>query len=62
MTKNEVTTTLRISERKYKEFKDYAEETSVSINSLLKAASAIGLKIMKGEFQNVALVDNPEQI
>jgi len=57
---NEITTTLRISQCKHEEFKAYAEETSVSVNALIKMASAIGLKVLKGEYENIALVRTPE--
>ena len=56
---NEITTTLRFSEEKYAEFKEYACETNISLNSALKTAASIGLKVLKGSFQNVALVEIP---
>ena len=59
--KNEITTTLRISESKYEEFKEYAEQMSISVNSLIKLISGVGLKVIKGEFKNVAYLDSPEQ-
>jgi len=57
---NDITTTFRQDIDKYREFKDYAKEINISLNSLLKISSAIGLKVMKGEFKNLALLDNPE--
>ena len=54
---NEITTTLRISEEKYTEFKEYAKDANISLNSAIKAAASIGLKVLKGQFQNVALVE-----
>ena len=59
---NEITTTLRISEGKYNEFKEFAEDSSISLNSAFKTAASIGLKVLKGEFKNVAFLDNPQQI
>ena len=57
--KNEIATTLRMSEEKYAEFKEYAHDTNISLNSALKTAASIGLKVLKGSFQNVALVGTP---
>ena len=56
---NEITTTLRIGEDKYSEFKEYSKSANISLNSTIKMAAHIGLKVLKGEFQNVALVENP---
>ena len=58
---NEVTTTLRIGEEKYAEFKKYAKDANISLNSAIKAAASIGLKVLKGQFQNVALVETPPE-
>ena len=59
MKKNEITTTLRVSDEKYEEFKEFANKMDVSINSLIKMASSIGLLVMKGNFKNTAYLDNP---
>ena len=59
MEKNEITTTLRVGEEKYEEFKDFAKKMNVSINSLIKMTSSIGLMVMKGEFKNIAFLDSP---
>ena len=56
---NEVTTTLRISAEKHSEFKEYAKYTNVSLNTAFKVAASLGLKMLKGEFRNVALVETP---
>ena len=58
-TRNEVTTTLRMSESKYAEFKEYSREMNISINSAIKISANLGLKMLKGEFQNVVLIENP---
>ena len=59
---NEVTTTLRIGEEKYAEFKDYARSANISLNSAIKVAASIGLKVLKGQFQNVALFETPPEV
>ena len=58
---NEITTTLRISEDKYNEFKNFAQDANISLNSAFKTAASVGLKILQGKFKNIIYLDNLEQ-
>ena len=59
---NDITTTLRIGKDKYEEFKEFAEEVNISLNSAFKIAASVGLNILQGNSKNVLYLDNPEQI
>ena len=59
---NDITTTLRISKDKYDEFKEFAKESNISLNSAFKIAASVGLNVLQGKFKNVLFPDIPEQI
>ena len=56
---NEVTVTLRMCEDMHADFKKYAFDTNISMNSAIKVAACIGMKLLRGQFQKVALIESP---
>jgi len=59
---NEITTTFRLPQAKHEEFRKFAEASGISLNALINVSAAIGLKVMKGEYENVAIVRVHERI